>query len=117
MGNWDFDGNLEYITPDPGNTCEHEGCGETHTTECAIDWEVGDDGEWTGKDAEWLCYDHAKDAGYCFGCGHFWAGATSFDFSRIEGYCENCVAEIQSTSGNYGGDDEDYIDYEDAYYP
>lgn len=41
---------------------------------------------------EFYCYDHMRDMGYCPGCGQFWAGIESFDFSRT-GYCENCEGD------------------------
>lgn len=45
---------------------------------------------------EYLLPEAAHAAGYCIGCGNFWAGLTSFDFSKIQGYCENCVIEVDS---------------------
>lgn len=54
-------------------------------------------------DIEYLCFEHAVEAGYCGGCGQFWAGATSFDFSEIPGFCENCVDQIKD---NMSGDDD-----------
>jgi hypothetical protein len=38
---------------------------------------------------DWYCAEHASAAGYCGGCGHFWAGVESFDFNA-RGLCENC---------------------------
>lgn len=67
--------------------CEHEGCTEEATVDCFL---LDNDG--SGPD-ERLCWMHAREAGYCPGCGNFWAGAESFDFSP-SGYCENCAAEF-----------------------
>lgn len=53
----------------------------------------------------WYCGKHAHDAGFCPGCGLFWAGIESFDFSRT-GYCENCDDAFEAEFG----DDEDYGD-------
>lgn len=36
-----------------------------------------------------LCADHCGDEGYCWGCGHFWAGCEGFDFNQ-RGLCPNC---------------------------
>ena len=40
---------------------------------------------------ETLCGECAVNNGYCRGCGEFWAGVSSFDFSTT-GICENCRA-------------------------
>jgi len=51
---------------------------------------------------EWYCWEHMRDQGFCPGCGNFWAGIESFDFSR-SGYCENCASSEHW--------DDDYSDY------
>jgi hypothetical protein len=56
---------------------------------------------------EYLCPDHAFEAGYCAACGTFWAGIEEFDMGN--GLCPNCRAGINEE------DDEDGSgDYEDA---
>ncbi len=52
---------------------------------------------------EWYCWEHMHDQGFCPGCGNFWAGVESFDFSRT-GYCENCEGD------NFDFDDDDWDD-------
>lgn len=41
------------------------------------------------RPSEHFCAAHMYDQGYCVGCGQFWAGIESFDFSRT-GLCDNC---------------------------
>ena len=76
--------------------CEHEGCRRPGN------------GCWLpeGRDepTDWLCSEHAIEAGYCGACGMFWAGVDSFDFGN--GWCENCRG-----SEDYG-DESDEDDYE-----
>ncbi len=36
-----------------------------------------------------LCVEHCSPAGYCWGCGTFWAGCEDFDFDP-RGLCSNC---------------------------
>ncbi len=48
-----------------------------------------------GKE-ENLCYDCIIKGGmYCWGCGQFFGGINSFEFSEITGYCEHCVDQIK----------------------
>jgi len=57
------------------------------------------------------CYDHAVKSGFCLGCGGFFAGVESFDFSSHRGWCDDCHDEIESELGigeEYG--DMDYYD-------
>src|SRR6266404_1523020 len=83
--------------------CEFEGCKETET-----DWY-----EYEPDNGVWSCGGHAEHFGFCFMCGNFWAGCESFDFSRVKGVCENCIAEFD--------DDSDEDDWEaeglDDFYP
>lgn len=49
-----------------------------------------------GKEAvEYLCHKHATEAGYCWGCGEFWAGTEDFDFNNPSGLCMNCKDELE----------------------
>lgn len=57
----------------------------------------------TDRPSEYYCYSHMRNAGFCPGCGNFWAGIESFDFSRT-GYCEDCADEWR---------DDDYDDWDD----
>lgn len=62
------------------------------------------------KDAPsaYYCDQHAAAHGFCCGCGQFWAGVESFEFSRFhggfEGLCEDCSDELK---------DELTVDHED----
>lgn len=47
---------------------------------------------------EYLTFEEAVDSGYCGGCGQFWMGCSSYDFSPIKGFCEHCVDEILSNT-------------------
>lgn len=84
-------------------------CGKiTETVACVIDG-VLLDGE--PSDAGEHCYDCCVTEGFCFGCGRFSAGQTSYDFGRIRGYCENCQDQIRSTIADHDEDDEDLYDF------
>ena len=86
-------------------TCDVAGCKE-HARPCRLSmWE---------KPEETLCFKHAREAGYCPGCGIFWAGVTSFDLSRT-GYCDNCDHQIRTDMGEFDEVDE-HCDYEDREY-
>lgn len=64
-----------------------------------------------------LCPDCLKaDGSFCFGCGEFCAGITSFDFIH-PGYCDNCWDEIQSEAGWDEEDDGTYYDTYPGYPP
>jgi hypothetical protein len=56
---------------------------------------------------EFYCYKHMRDQGYCPGCGRFWAGVESFDFSRSV-YCENCADQLREDDW-----DEDLYEWDD----
>ncbi len=60
------------------------------------------------------CYKHALKSGFCLGCGGFWAGVESFDFSKVKGYCSDCVDELEDELGigECYGDYDYYDDYE-----
>ena len=91
--------------------CGHEGCESTELISCFLH----DNAD--GTPDEYYCGEHVRDAGYCPGCGNFWAGCESFDFSP-SGYCENCASEFDDESEDI--DDENYWDfreYDGAGYP
>ena len=62
--------------------------------------------------AVYYCSKH--DSGFCPGCGVFWAGVESFDFSR-SGFCENCEAEFDDGDDGDGDPFDDAYDYWDNY--
>jgi hypothetical protein len=90
-----------------------EGCTETYVTECCYP----DDGETQSKElfVGLLCREHAKEKGFCFGCGGFFAGIESFEFAKfwgnLEGYCEECSRQIKEDCGEYDEEDEEEYEY------
>lgn len=62
--------------------------------------------------SEWVCAEHAHDAGYCYLCGQFWGGVESFDFRR-NGLCDNCDDQVKCDMGEY--DDRAYEEWGDPY--
>ncbi len=68
--------------------CEEPGCWERETIRCRIVVEDERTGHYVDEFNNY-CGEHATQNGYCSGCGNFWAGAESFDFSR-NGLCSNC---------------------------
>lgn len=72
--------------------CQEPGCMRPAIA-CEVPWVIGDP---LGKepDYEWYCPVHAHKNGYCYMCGHFWAGVEMFDFNR-SGLCENCQSEVE----------------------
>lgn len=57
---------------------------------------------------DYYCPEHCQKNGYCWGCGEFWAGSESFDFSR-SGLCSNCAGDPDLN--------DDIDEEEDGYYP
>lgn len=53
----------------------------------------------------YYCHEHAQRAGFCWGCGGFWAGIESFDFSR-SGLCSECDYNFRADAGEFDEDDE-----------
>lgn len=46
--------------------------------------------------SEYLCAEHAYQAGYCKGCGQFWGGVESFEFrTEYRGFCDNCAHQME----------------------
>lgn len=39
-----------------------------------------------------LCWEHIQHSGFCRGCGRFWGGVESFEFSRSK-LCDDCQHE------------------------
>jgi hypothetical protein len=54
----------------------------------------------------YYCGGHARQEGFCVGCGHFCAGIESFDFSR-SGLCDQCEDELGDDDDD---DEEDWMD-------
>lgn len=82
--------------------CQWPGCFKAHTIDCYFPDNNGDTPD------ELLCAHHAPKAGFCWGCGNFWAGVESFDFNT-NNLCDNCKDDPDLT-GDYGDDDypDDY---------
>jgi len=78
--------------------CEEKGCNEP-----AQKFSIEEGTE------EYLCFKHATESGFCWGCGSFCGGMESFDFAEahgnVRGYCEHCSDEIKMDCGEY--DDEE----------
>lgn len=105
----------------PINTmqCDYDGCESTNTTPCIITdyrasrfamrqyitwlgvrgaighlrrlWRVG----WSDFPPEYYCAEHAKENGFCWGCGSFVSGGdVGFDF-RGEWLCCNCKGDLE----------------------
>ena len=64
--------------------------------------------EENGEPSEYLCDKHMFLHGYCPGCGLFWGGVESFEFSDLH-LCDNCADQVRS---DFAEDDE-----EDDYWP
>jgi len=80
-------------------------CDGTFAFRCLPSWDPRADG-YTWDEVEYLCGDCAQEQGYCRGCGNYWARNEQFDFSRIRGYCPDCVDEIESSAAD-GEDPEE----------
>ena len=52
-----------------------------------------------------LCIDHAKEFGFCYGCGGFYGGVESFDFGQFN-LCQDCYDEIATNDFDEEDDDE-----------
>ena len=62
-------------------TCERiPACGVRRCTQWGHPCWLPDD-DWDAP-SSYYCYSHMHDQGFCPGCGNFWAGIESFDFSR-----------------------------------
>ena len=83
--------------------CENEGCSHK-AFKCQLDYYNEETKEWE-EQIEYLCCEHAEDAGFCMRCGTFIAG-TGMEFWN-NGYCDNCWDEIRS---NEIDDEEDFPD-------
>ena len=96
--------------------CEAEGCKETADVLCHIVYyespkELGEDIYY------WYCIKHAKEHGFCYICGEFFAGCEEFDFPEaygcIPGLCPNCSEQVKVDCGEYDEEDETaYYDFE-----
>lgn len=56
----------------------------------------------------YYCTNHAQQEGFCWGCGQFWGGVESFEFSDT-GLCEECEQEQEAEDQPfYDWDDDDW---------
>lgn len=92
-------------TPEWGY-CQVEGCANEAIPCWLPDSRYGED-----DPDDRLCAEHCQDEGYCWGCGHFWAGIESFDFNP-NGLCENCKDEYAEP--DYDDDDGGWF-YDDDF--
>jgi hypothetical protein len=68
--------------------CTEDGCEQE-----AISCYLNDDED----TVEFFCPSHAKQHGYCMGCGNFCAGIESFDFAKPAGFCDHCRNDIEES--------------------
>lgn len=83
--------------------CEFDGCTSLETDR--YEYPVPEDGVYP---SEWLCAEHAVEQGFCYGCGGFFAGTESYDFSPVKGLCYDCRSELDEPEGE---GDADYYDF------
>jgi hypothetical protein len=86
--------------------CVHPGCLTTDEslTACYYDG-TPEEQRYAGS----YCYQHAKEHGFCFGCGEFWGGVESFEFGELWGnfpnLCDNCSDEYRAEFSDEYEDD------------
>lgn len=68
----------------------------------------GDEFAYPDGETVWYCEEHARRAGFCVGCGGFWGGVESFEFSRYPGYCEECSWEFDRMAAWSDEPDDDW---------
>lgn len=92
--------------------CQHEGCTNTDTTPCYINW-IDEEPE------GYYCDEHIAEEGFCQMCGLFAAGTEHFDFIH-PGYCDACWDQLKSESefddyDEYEEEDADFYSYGDDF--
>ena len=87
--------------------CQHKDCIKTNVIPCYLPSYQGPY-DYIQADT-WLCPEHCQVEGFCWGCGQFWAGIESFDFSPT-GLCENCKEEDSAVMDEIDADSN--ADYE-----
>ena len=97
----EVDTRCNFIYPN-GKRCKHEG------NPC---WLEGWNPE-KGPD-DYYCSKHAFEVGYCPGCGLFWGGVESFEFSDHH-LCDNCEDELRAEMEE---DEDEEMDYVYSQYP
>ena len=106
----EFDPDFRFPEPEK-HQCQHEGCTSQEAVQCDLtNYEEGADPE---KFTYFYCTEHAKQAGFCWGCGDFWGGVASFEFGN--GLCENCLVEEQDydDEDDYWGEEGEFYDDDD----
>lgn len=107
---------VSYIEPDDdrAHRCEHiypnkKQCRSTDAVDCYLP------GNYDGEPDAHYCMKHIHSAGFCWGCGTFWAGCEDFDFNPL-GLCSNCRYDPDLT-GDYEDDEDDplYMGWMDPY--
>lgn len=87
----------------PKHQCQHKGCIKTNVIPCYLPSYQGPV-DYLHADT-WLCPEHCQEEGFCCGCGQFWAGIESFDWSAT-GLCDNCKEEDSAVSDEIADDVE-----------
>lgn len=75
--------------------CDEQGC---ESRDC-ITFEYPD-----GTHADY-CETHAVEHGFCLGCGQLLGGSEAFDFSEVQGFCYDCIRELELVDTYYDNDD------------
>lgn len=88
------------------HVCQHEGCTDDGLVECYLP-----DTDTSGEPDFYICPPHCQSEGFCYGCGGFFAGIETFDFSS-DGLCDNCRSQ-----GDYDDDDFEEEYHHDPYEP
>ncbi len=89
-------------------------CQEPNCTELGIECYFPDNE--TDEPDRYYCASHTFNHGFCWGCGYFWSGVESFDFSEVfglKGLCSNCRFEWRNED-KY--EDEEELEPEDYYW-
>lgn len=76
--------------------CQEKGCVKG-SIKCTIPSGINEDGSEYAESYEYYCPKHAKENGFCFGCGEFIAG-----IGGLGDMCDNCQSEFD--------DNDDYYD-------
>lgn len=67
--------------------CSEEGCEFSGIVECILFGDL-----WNGDSKIYYCPVHAKENGFCPGCGNYYDGTNEFMYNG--GWCDNCYSEI-----------------------
>lgn len=90
---------------EPQHPCARLGCTEP-AIPCYLDDDLLAEPQ---RVTEYLCPQHAIEAGYCGVCGRFFAGTDEFDIHC--GFCDVCWDQMQADAGACDeGEEEDFCE-------